>query len=748
MSVYNRKMFKPRNARNALNMSAGIAPVQKFHAGGPVGHTHPLANNQQAFFTPPRSSVPSNMPAIAAARNASPTLNARMNVLQGRGTSPLRQTMNPGSGTINLDESSLSGIGSILSRSPQPEQSFRQFYGGGLKSMVTNPNPMTVGQQTRSDLAGMAATPVDAVVGGVASGMDAIGELLSPLTSQALTPGFVNAVITGKQALPDSVKQQINNREIPVPKALSDALLSGKVDPTGVDLAKLSGFQTSQEVADVVEIMNAAPGSQTVAVERPVPPETELGRDPGPVEDEAIAALAPPPGTGDLSQDRMFMGDADAPVKPVLPETELGRDPEPVERDAAATTDLSQKEIDRVINNGTQEEKQSTLDGFIKEFMDKAPGYEGADSGLILAKIGFAMAAGKSPRAIENIASAMSDGADMLIKDKAKKDEFNRQLKLSAMQYGFSETGKIRAEERLTARDNANVAEMVVGKGGTTYNGREYKEGESVFIAKGDLKAGTFPPNILGTAALTAIKNQATANATALKNALDRRAISPEQYDKQIAKYNKAVTSAIDAESGISLLEGAMITVTDGNVTGLKGAFQDTVRAGGAFLGMDLTKTYGDKTEVQNAMRAALQDVIPVTLGATQSANSISNRDVDFLITAYFGEGALNGGKLAFATQTESEMVQRLQRAVGKMRKAQKSAFSTMKTTEKFLSPLYQPGTTDSAIGILSEDQRRLRDAGLMAGGAKGSGVYVGGQQVISSLGATRGDDGIIRFDV
>ena len=342
----------------------------------------------------------------------------------------------------------------------------------------------------------------------------------------------------------------------------------------------------------------------------------------------------------------------------------------------------------------------------------------------------------------------MSDGADMLIKDKAKKDEFNRQLKLSAMQYGFSETGKIRAEERLTARDNANVAEMVVGKGGTTYNGREYKEGESVFIAKGDLKAGTFPPNILGTAALTAIKNQATANATALKNALDRRAISPEQYDKQIAKYNKAVTSAIDAESGISLLEGAMITVTDGNVTGLKGAFQDTVRAGGAFLGMDLTKTYGDKTEVQNAMRAALQDVIPVTLGATQSANSISNRDVDFLITAYFGEGALNGGKLAFATQTESEMVQRLQRAVGKMRKAQKSAFSTMKTTEKFLSPLYQPGTTDSAIGILSEDQRRLRDAGLMAGGAKGSGVYVGGQQVISSLGATRGDDGIIRFDV
>jgi hypothetical protein len=38
-------------------------------------------------------------------------------------------------------------------------------------------------------------------------------------------------------------------------------------------------------------------------------------------------------------------------------------------------------------------------------------------------------------------------------------------------------------------------------------------------------------------------------------------------------------------------------------------------------------------------MRQALQDLIPVTLGGVQSANSISNRDVEFLITAFFGDG-------------------------------------------------------------------------------------------------------------
>ena len=73
------------------------------------------------------------------------------------------------------------------------------------------------------------------------------------------------------------------------------------------------------------------------------------------------------------------------------------------------------------------------------------------------------MAAGKSPNAIENIASAMSDGADMLIKDKAKRDEFDRQLKLSALQYGLQETGKLRAEDRLEARERRATKDYVAG---------------------------------------------------------------------------------------------------------------------------------------------------------------------------------------------------------------------------------------------------------------------------------------------
>ena len=714
MSVYNRKMFKPRNARNALNMSAGIAPVQKFHAGGPVGHTHPLANNQQAFFTPPRSSVPSNMPAIAAARNASPTLNARMNVLQGRGTSPLRQTMNPGSGTINLDEGSLSGIGSILSRSPQPEQSFRQFYGGGLKSMVTNPNPMTVGQQTRSDLAGMAATPVDAVVGGVASGMDAIGELLSPLTSQALTPGFVNAVITGKQALPDSVKQQINNREIPVPKALSDALLSGKVDPTGVDLAKLSGFQTSQEAADVVEIMNAAPGSQTVRVKgESIDDLVEPRKDLIPVDD-----VDPDP------EDQMFMGLGDAPP----PEgdgtststTKGGAGTDGAGTDGSDGAPTAKEEIERVINNGTKEEQQSTLDGFIKEFMDKAPGYEGADSGLILAKIGFAMAAGKSPRAIENIATAMSDGADMLIKDKAKKDEFNRQLKLSALQYGLTEDSKLRTQQRADERTFRNLVATSAGSytnaAGEKVN---FQEGQTLSIPMTDIMAndGQLPAEL---------RNQSF-HLEMVKAAADKQkgidAILAAQRKEQVLSdksqreeseiYGKATDRYIAGEIGTKYIESALVNLTENgdDILGLQGGAKDLGQKLANQLGLKAPKNYTNKQSFEKDVKKGFQLLIKSYFGGSQSANSISNFDVTSLSNAVVDSAITQrDGSFNLASLNERVLQDQLQGLLQQFRRDQQSALSTMAGVETRLSTRALPGqVVGSAGSLLQPNQARLQ---------------------------------------
>jgi hypothetical protein len=733
MSVLNRKMFKPRNARNALNRAAGIPSVAMFQTGG---STNPLTRRRTLGTTTGLSGLPG---IYTAPKFTGPLARANVGELAQRYIS--------GKPLTASEFSVLRGAERGFLKGRDVDQSMGQFgktrLGSGIRSIL---KPMAQGGgNILGFLEGATGTAAKTLLGSSDGSMPA-----DKAAGPQLNKDYLESL--GINFLDPTNLQTASSRGGPVPpsafgKAVPPPAAPKSQEELDADAKRAEELNREEAIARAeMERIGSVVGNE------------EAGLSPTGFLPTTTPSLES--ATDNAAQAARLAAGKDIEDGDVLIETEATVD-DGGEDDATPGTGTgtgegsgvtgapnTQQEINDVINKGTQVEQTKALDGFIKEFMDKAPGYEGADSGLILAKIGFAMAAGKSPNAIENIASAMSDGADMLIKDKAKKDEFNRQLKLSALQYGLTETSKISAEERAVKRADADVVEMVVGQGGTTYKGRNHAEGESVFISKGDLKAGSFPPNILGTSGVTALKNKATANAAALKAALDQKKITPAEYTKQIEKYSKAVTTAIDSESGIALLEGAMVTVTDGNVTGMTGVFKDMVRGGGAFLNMDLSKEYGDKKAVRDAMRAALQDVIPVTLGSTQTANSISNRDVDFLIEAYFGAGALNGGILTFAAETETDLVKRMQRAIGKMRNSQKSAFSTMKTTEQFLTPLLQPGTDRSAASLLSEDQRRLQEAGLRAGGGKGAGVYVGGQLVTTQTGATRGDDGIIRYNL
>ena len=49
---------------------------------------------------------------------------------------------------------------------------------------------------------------------------------------------------------------------------------------------------------------------------------------------------------------------------------------------------------------------------------------------------------GQSPNALTNIANALSQGADMFLKDDEKRRDFNRQVELAALQYGIGEVSK------------------------------------------------------------------------------------------------------------------------------------------------------------------------------------------------------------------------------------------------------------------------------------------------------------------
>lgn len=147
-----------------------------------------------------------------------------------------------------------------------------------------------------------------------------------------------------------------------------------------------------------------------------------------------------------------------------------------------------------------------------------------------------------------------------------------------------------------------------------------------------------------------------------------------------------------------------------------------------------------------------LQEVIPITLGDAQSANSISNKDVDYLIQAYFGPKALEDLTFNFIFESEGAMIERLQRATAAMRADQKKNFTIMTGIEQRLQPLFKRGTLTvdesgavsgvSALELLNPARQALLDANLIIEGQDDIGLNVG-----ASIGYTRDPDtGIYRF--
>lgn len=383
----------------------------------------------------------------------------------------------------------------------------------------------------------------------------------------------------------------------------------------------------------------------------------------------------------------------------------------------------SPKEVADVINKGTKEQQEVELKQLMQEFTQNAPKYEGLDKSLATAKIFFSIAAGKDPDAITNIAQGLEKGADMFIKDKKQKDEFNRQVKLSALQYGLGEKTKLAAEQRLVTRqidkERRAIQNYVAGKGGVKYRGKTYAEGTDVPVRMADIYDNKAPTNLMTDATVKALAAKAKSFNDLSKQAIKSGTATLPEIRANQEKYAKAVDSAAKAEIGIGIAESALVKVAeDGSeILGLSGTFNTLFAQGAAALGMP-QKSYDKKRDLQKDFQIMLQKLIPTTLANTQSANSISNRDVDFLITAFFGPGALEGGPLAFATENPEIMAERIQSAMTEMRNAQRGDFATMSDAEILLGNAFAPGSqgTKTAEDFLASQRKRARELGVAPG--------------------------------
>jgi len=228
--------------------------------------------------------------------------------------------------------------------------------------------------------------------------------------------------------------------------------------------------------------------------------------------------------------------------------------------------------------------------------------------------------------------------------------------------------------------------------------------------------------------------------------------LSEDGARKDQGEYAGYVTKAITAERGQAVINKILLKVNeDGGITGVGAAVEDVYTKFKNTFGIEgVGKNISKIDEARTYMRQLLQDIVPVSLADVQSANSISNRDIDLLITAFFGDGALEPGSFQFVTQSTESITRRLQGAGARMAQSQTQAFSQMKSMEERLSTQFQRGSVNvapsgevtgiSALNLLGEQMKRLENQGIS--------LTEGGENITvgSNIGAFRDDQGVIQL--
>jgi hypothetical protein len=285
---------------------------------------------------------------------------------------------------------------------------------------------------------------------------------------------------------------------------------------------------------------------------------------------------------------------------------------------------ITPADVAAALNDPKPEVREKTAADFAKQFADMGPKYEGIDKGLLLAQIGFAIAAGESPNAMSNIANGLSLGADTAIKDKAAKGEFDRQIQLAAMQYGLGEAGKLESEKRAMAREGKNGTHYVADRD-ITLGGRKYTAGQSVFLPNSTLWETGVPEGLVTESMADSVSKNRAALEVALKQAEADKVLSVTDFNKLSGELNTAADSLESTRALRPLLEASIIRAANGTVTGVNASIVKWVNRGAAAAGVDLGKSYEDPARFEKDMLAVSNRLIQEIL--RESGRNISGMD-------------------------------------------------------------------------------------------------------------------------
>ena len=358
---------------------------------------------------------------------------------------------------------------------------------------------------------------------------------------------------------------------------------------------------------------------------------------------------------------------------------------------------------------GNEDVKADIGQKYIDEFMARMPEYEGKtgfEKGMDLMKFGMAIAAGDSPNAIANISKGFLAMGDTFTKDAKERRQYKRELGLAAAKYGLE---RINKDRDLDEADKRQISFFVD------------KNGKSVALTRAQILED---PSIVGNYISEEVykSNNAKLSASSktqeayLKELVKKGVLSQDQVTSFQDKYGKAAQDIISANTGIGYFQDAMdmLAAAKANpneadkITGIAGAKDALVQKVANLAGIKRGQKYTAE-QFTTKLRLGFQKLIPLTLADAQSANSISNRDVEILAKALLGANILDGdGVFNYAAINEDVLYSKLQESLNIFHNARQSAYSKIKQYEGDLGRTKVPdfeaeGGAVSALTIIED---------------------------------------------
>ena len=353
---------------------------------------------------------------------------------------------------------------------------------------------------------------------------------------------------------------------------------------------------------------------------------------------------------------------------------------------------------------------------FMKEFTDAAPEYKGGDKRLMHAMIGFAIAAGDSPNAMTNIARGLQAGTEMFLKDKAAKDEFDRQIQLSAMQYGLEGVAK--------ERELGKPALQFTATKDMKWKGRDIKAGTSLYLSYKDISdgGGVVPNGLVDAATYKGLAEREAGIVEAAQKMYDRYVIDDSELRLTTEQYGVHAANVAKSQRALDYFERALFKIgEDGNLTGVPGSFKKLVGKLGSAAGfttsdLDALAGAGNAAEMEELLLRGVMDTVPSVVEG-QSANSISDTDVRLAIRRLVSL-AVEQGTFSSLFTNEDTVIRQIQDSMNVIAGNRQREFANMAAIEARLANRFTKGGDWNSPAYASDVLQPLRQSAGLGGEA------------------------------